>query len=83
MGHSVCLESIEGRLLCKVSFSQLSLLQRNALISRLDVKFCQSQWSMKYRSRAPGNSACFKSVSRTSTMQGFILQLSPLQRNAI
>ena len=41
--------------------------------SRLDIKFCQSQWSMKCRSRAPGHSACFKSVSRTATVQGFIL----------
>ena len=35
--------------------------------------FIQSQWSMKSRSRAPGQGACLKSVSRTNTMQGFIL----------
>ena len=28
---------------------------------------------MKCRSRAPGHGACLKSVSRTITMQGFIL----------
>ena len=35
--------------------------------SRLDVKFLQSQWSMKCRSRAPGHGVCLKSVSRTTT----------------
>ena len=49
-------------------------------ISRLDVnfldnaKFGQSQWSVKSRSRAPGQGAFLKSVSRTITMQGFILK---------
>ena len=38
-----------------------------------DIKFGQSQWSVKSRSRAPGQGACSKSVSRTITMQGFIL----------
>ena len=38
--------------------------------SRLDVKF-PSQWSRKCRSR--GHGVCLKSVSRTITMQGFIL----------
>ena len=41
--------------------------------SRLDIKFVQSQWSVKSRSRAPGQGACLRSVSRTITMQGFIL----------
>ena len=31
------------------------------------------QWSVKSRSRAPGQGAFLKSVSRTITMQGFIL----------
>ena len=33
----------------------------------------QSQWNMKYRSRAPGQGACLKSMSMTITMQGFTL----------
>ena len=41
--------------------------------SRLDIKFGQSQWSMKCRSRAPCHSKWLLSVSRTITMQGFIL----------
>ena len=31
----------------------------------------QSQWTVKYRSRAPGQGACLKCMSRTLTMQGF------------
>ena len=34
--------------------------------------YARFQWSMKSRSRAPGQGACLKSVSRTITMQGFI-----------
>ena len=33
----------------------------------------QSQWNVKYRSRAPGQGACLKSMSMTITMQGFTL----------
>ena len=33
----------------------------------------QSQWTVKYRSRAPGLGACLKGMSRTITMQGFRL----------
>ena len=33
----------------------------------------QSQWSVKYRSRALGQGACLKSMSTTITMQGFTL----------
>ena len=40
---------------------------------RLDIKFGQSQWSVKYRSMVPGHGACLKSMSRTITMQVFIL----------
>ena len=31
------------------------------------------QWNEKYRSRAPGQGACLKSMSMTITMQGFTL----------
>ena len=33
----------------------------------------QSQWTVKYRSRAPGEGACLKGMSMTITMQGFRL----------
>ena len=33
----------------------------------------QSQWTMKYKSRSSGQSACLKGMSRTITMQGFTL----------
>ena len=32
-----------------------------------------SQWTLKYRSRALGQGACLKGMSRTITMQGFTL----------
>ena len=32
----------------------------------------QSQWTLKYRSRALGQGACLKGMSRTITMQGFM-----------
>ena len=31
----------------------------------------QIQWTVKYRSRAPGQGACLKGMSRTITLQGF------------
>ena len=33
----------------------------------------QSQWTVKYRSRAPGQGACLKGMSRKITMQGFTI----------
>ena len=33
----------------------------------------QSQWNVKYRSRAPGQGACLKSMAMTITMQGFTI----------
>ena len=33
----------------------------------------QSQWTLKYWSRALGQGACLKGMSRTITMQGFTL----------
>ena len=40
----------------------------------------QSQWTLKYRSRALGQGACLKGMSRTITMQGFTLEVSLMQR---
>ena len=41
--------------------------------SKLRRENLQSQWTVKYRSRAPLNGACLKGMSRTITMQGFTL----------
>ena len=41
--------------------------------TKLRRKHFQSQWTVKYRSRAPGQGACLKGMSRTITMQGFRL----------
>ena len=46
--------------------------QRNKFNSRIDVKFIQSQWTMKYRSRASSQCKCLKSKSMTIAMLGFI-----------
>ena len=41
--------------------------------TKLRRKICQSQWTMKYRSRSAGQGACLKYTSRTITMQGLRL----------
>ena len=41
--------------------------------TKLRHKNFQSQWTVKYRSRAPGQGACLKGMSRTITTQGFRL----------
>ena len=45
----------------------------DVLKTKLRRKNYQSQWTVKYRSRAPGQGACLKGMSRTITMQGFRL----------
>ena len=60
----------------------IAAAQRNALFSSLDIKFGQSQWSMKGRSGAPGHGVCSKSVSSTIMLQGSVLP-AILQRNAL
>ena len=67
----MCSERVcEGHLLCKLSHSQLSLMQKK---TNFDIKNKQSQWTVKYRSRSAGQGACLKGMSRTVTMQGFTL----------
>ena len=39
--------------------------------TELRSKNLQSQWTVKYRSRALGQGACLKGMSWTITMQGF------------
>ena len=71
-GHGACLKS--GQLVYARFHTHSHRCCREMYFnSRLDIKFGQSQWSVKSRSRAPGQGACLKSVSRTITMQGFIL----------
>ena len=44
----------------------------------------QSQWTVNYRSRAPGQGACLKGMSRTITMQGFtLLAVSDVEKNKL
>ena len=56
-GHGACLKS--GQLVYARFHTQRKILTKSV--------------DMKSRSRAPGQGACLKSVSRTITMQGFIL----------
>ena len=49
--------------------------------TKLRRKNFQSQWTVKYRSRAPGQGACLKSMSRAITMQGFRLSLMSRKPN--
>ena len=71
-GHGACFKS--GQLLYARFHTHSHRCCREMYFnSRLDIKFGQSQWSVKSRSRAPGQGSCLKSVSRTITMQGFIL----------
>ena len=41
--------------------------------TKLRCKKFESQWTVKYRSRAPGQGTSLKGMSRTITMQGFRL----------
>ena len=41
--------------------------------TKLRCKNKQSQWTVKYRSKALGQDACLKGISRTITMQGLTL----------
>ena len=47
--------------------------------NKLRRKICQSQWTVKYRSRSAGQGVCLKGMSRTITMQG-LRQLSLMSR---
>ena len=41
--------------------------------TKLRRQICQSQWTVKYRSRSAGQDVCLKGMSRTITMQGLRL----------
>ena len=72
MSRRVCHE----QLLCKVSNSQLSLMQRKPnfdVKTKLRLKKITKSTDCDYRARAPGQGACLKGISKTMTMQGFIL----------
>ena len=73
-------ECCQGQLLCKVSSSQLPLLQRNELCfyTRRDVNFVDSTQNFdkvtrEMKEKTLGQGVCLKSVSRVIIMQGFIL----------
>ena len=51
--------------------------------TKLRRKNFQSQWTVKYRSRAPGQGACLKGMSRTITMQGFRLAAISVEKTKL
>ena len=48
--------------------------------TKLRRKICQSQWTVKYRSRSVGQGGCLKGMSGTITKQGLRLRLSLMLR---
>ena len=58
---------MQGFTLMAITDAEKTKLRRN-----FDVKN-NSQWTMKYRSRALGQGVCLKSMSRTITIQVFIV----------
>ena len=50
-----------------------SFTRADAEKTKLQHKIEQSQWTVKYRTRALGQGACLKGMSRIITMQGFTL----------
>ena len=50
-----------------------SQLSQESRFAKLQGEYCQSHWTMKYRSMAPGQGVCLKGMSMAITMQGFNL----------
>ena len=80
-GHSACLKSMsrtiamQGLALAAITASEKHILMLDDVYNaRLDVKSKQSHSSTKFRSRAPGHSACLKGISMKITMQGLTLE---------
>ena len=66
--------------MCLKGMSKTITMQSLGLAAITDVekaklrrKICQSQWTVKYRSRSAGQGVCLKGMSRTITMQGLRL----------
>ena len=47
--------------------------EKHTLVFYVTTKNSDSQWRVKCKSREPGQCACLLSMSRTITMQGFII----------
>ena len=80
-GHDACLKSVSRTITMQgfILTDSYHCCREINFIFRLEVNFVdlmqnfnKVQWSMKWRSRAPGQGACLKSVPRTITMQAFI-----------
>ena len=69
-GHRVKVKGM-SRTLTLQGFTLAGII--DAEKTKLRCKNKQSQWTVKYRSKALGQDACLKGISRTITMQGFTL----------
>ena len=56
--------TLQGFTLLAITGEEKTLLRR---------EHSESQWTMKYRSRALGQGACLEGMSRAITMQGFTI----------
>ena len=54
-------------------FMILAIIDTEKDFTGHEMKFRQSQWSVKCRIRVMGHGACLKIMSRTVTMQGFLI----------
>ena len=70
MGQGACLKGM-SRTITMQGFTLAAITDAQKI--KLRCKNEQSQWSVKYRSRALGQGAYLKGMSRTITMQGFTL----------
>ena len=70
MGQGACLKGM-SRTITMQCFTLAAITDVEK--TKLRRKNFQSQWTMKYRSRAAGQGACLKGMSRTITVQGFRL----------
>ena len=71
-GKTICLPTLSGGDIITMQGFKLAAIT-DAKKTKLRHKNEQSQWTVKYRSRALGQGACLKGMSRTITMQGFTL----------
>ena len=72
-GHGACSKSV-SRVIIMQDFILAAIIATEKCTLFLDLtQNFDSQRSVKCRSRAPGHGVCLKRVSRTTTMQGFIL----------
>ena len=72
-GQGVCLKGMSTTITVQGSSLAAITDESDVEKTKLRRKICQSQWTVKYRSRSAGQGVCLKGMSRTITMQGLRL----------